>query len=99
MIEEIGPVGAAEGAEDLGPVSLSITGGQVVALPSRVRRLPADALAVVADVQGLVADRVQIESDIDRQVEELRGMGVSWSVIAWSLGMSEAGAKRRYGVA
>lgn len=96
MDEEIGTVGGVSIDDE--PVTLTFgSSGGVAALPTRVRRLPDDALAVVTDIQTLVVERQGVDRLIAAQVEEARFMGVSWSIIAWSLGMSEAGAKRRYG--
>ena len=94
-MEEFGTVGAL--GDDDGPVNLSISGGALVALPARVRRLSADAIEIVSDIQSLVSNRQELEDLIDRHVFAARELGVSWSIIAWSVGMTEAGAKRRYG--
>lgn len=48
-------------------------------------------------LQRLVVERQQLLIDIDDMVEVLRGLGVSWNLIGWSVGTSGEAARQRWG--
>lgn len=65
--------------------------------PRAWNRLGDEERFLVSGLQKLAAQRQQMDDHIAEHVEELRELGVSWDVIAWSVGMTGEGARRRYG--
>lgn len=71
--------------------------GQATMLPLSARRLSGDALETYADVMKKALQVDELEREIARLVDELRGYGVSWSLVGHAVGLTGEGARTRYG--
>ncbi len=64
--------------------------------PVAVTKLTRDGAARVTALQEAVMARRQLLKEIDRLVDELRELGVSWNVIGWSVGTTSEAARQRW---
>lgn len=60
-------------------------------------RLGPEGQFLLAGIQRLAAQMSELERHLEEHVREAREVGASWDVIAWSLGMTATGARKRYG--
>lgn len=60
-------------------------------------RLGEEGQFLLSGVQTMAAQMSELERHLEVHVHELRELGASWDVIAWSLGMTATGARKRYG--
>ena len=49
------------------------------------------------DLHTLTLQMYELEREQERLARSLRFSGVSWGLIGWALGMTPAGAARKYG--
>ena len=71
--------------------------GQATVLPATARRLSGDALETYADLLKLGLQVGELEGQMGRLADELRGYGVSWNLIGHAVGLTGEGARGRYG--
>lgn len=65
--------------------------------PAAVGRLSRGQQDRVADLQEHALRLEEMTGHLDELVLEARSAGVSWALIGWSVGMSDEGARRRWG--
>lgn len=61
-------------------------------------RLGEEGQFLLAGLQERAALMSKLDGEIEHLTHELRNIGASWDVIAWSLGMSANGLRKRYGL-
>lgn len=71
--------------------------GQATVLPASARRLSGDALETYADLMKRALQVAELEHEMGRLADELRGYGVSWNLIGHAVGLTGEGARGRYG--
>lgn len=77
-------------------VSLSWDGGAFF-VPERLRNASPRQRALMQSIQDRVRANVTILAQLDELVAEARAAGLSWASIGWCVGLSEAGARKRWG--
>jgi hypothetical protein len=78
-------------------VSVTMMGDQAVLIPMRIRGAPPAQLRLIAALQDLVRLHLTTLEQLDECVAAARSAGLSWASIAWCVGLSEAGARKRWG--
>lgn len=59
-------------------------------------RLGEEGQFLLSGLQLRASQMSQLDGEISDMVRELREIGASWDVIAWSLGLSATGLRKRY---
>lgn len=90
---------AYDQGDGVGLVRTPIT-GRVLFLPAAtVRRLDAEQLEVVADIQGDVFAINEAQGRLEQSVIVARDFGLSWDLIGTLTGLTGKGAQYRWGAA
>ncbi len=99
-VEDVAPLGRPGGpgadADPFGVLLIKSNEGRAFVLPRSVGRLRGQAEEVVAALQEQAMARDDVERRIDHLVEHARELGVAWSVVGWSVGLTGEGARRRW---
>lgn len=82
--------------EDEGFVIGKTPEGRAFMLPKSARRLSGDALEVYAELMAIGVQVSQLEDQMTELSGDLRKLGVSWALIGSAVGLTGAGAQKRY---
>ena len=87
-------------AEDPGEdvAMIRTASGRALMLPASVSRLRGEQLELVVQLQDQAAAVHEAQLALDQLVESARESGVSWGAIGFSVGLSQQGARQRWGV-
>lgn len=95
--EDVIYVGRGE-VRDGDTVHVRHVGPGSMVLPERMdRRLTPDQRRAVAMLQTHARNLEQLRNDVEACVYGAREERVPWSVISWSLGLTESAARKRWG--
>jgi hypothetical protein len=70
--------------------------GRAAVLPTSARRLRGDALEAYAELMALGVQVAELEDRMTKLADESREYGVSWALIGAAVGLTGAGAQKRY---
>lgn len=70
-------------------------GDRTVMLPRSARRLDADSLDLLAEIQELAIDAARLEVELLRLTRLGREVGISWALLAAVQGLTGEGLRRR----
>jgi hypothetical protein len=77
----------------------SVQDGRAAAFfaPRAYKRLNDEGQQVLGALQSIAAQIHEMQGHLDEHVLEARELGASWDLIAWSVGTTGEGARKRWG--
>lgn len=78
------------------PVLMTLREGRLLVIPQSMSRMTDDQREIVEEIQAAALRAAEARREVDDLLLEARDHRVSWSVLAFSLGLTERGVRLRH---